>query len=81
MKNNLSLVCENRLKNVLVMDKKINESLISVLKCDVLQVLKNYMDISADELDLNIDIDEYGFYNVCISARVKRLIPFSHIPN
>lgn len=81
MKNNLSLICENRLKQVLTIDKQINSSLIQVLKSDILHVLKNYMEINAEELDLNISIDEFGFYDISVCAKVRRLITFSRIPD
>lgn len=76
MKNELTIVCENRLKQVLVMDKHINSSVISVIKSDVLYALKNYMEIKASDLNFDISIDEFGFYDIKISAKVRRLITF-----
>ncbi len=81
MKNQLTTVCENRLKQVLVMDKQINNSLLSVIKSDVLFVLKNYMEISAEELEINLSLDEFGFYQLNMEAKVRRLITFSRIPD
>jgi septum formation topological specificity factor MinE len=79
MKNNLALICENRLKNVLVLDKQINQSVLNVLKSDVLYVLKSYMEISADDLDLSINVDEFGFYDVKVNAKVRRLKSLSSL--
>lgn len=79
MKNELSLIGENRLKQVLVLDKQINNSIINVIKSDVLYALKNYMEITANDLDFNISIDDYGFYEVMITAKVRRLITFSSL--
>lgn len=76
MKNELTIVCENRLKQVLVMDKNINNSVVNVIKSEVLYVLKNYMEIKASDLDFEITIDEFGFYDININAKVRRLITF-----
>lgn len=79
MKNELINVYENRLKNVLVMDKKITPNMINVIKSEVLYALKNYMEITSSDLNVDIAIDECGFYDVMISAKVRRLITFSSI--
>ena len=81
MKNDIAIAGERRLKQVLVLDKQINKSLISVLKSDILHALKNYMEINSDDLDLDIDIDEFGFYHVNLTAKVRRLITFSRLPD
>lgn len=79
MKNNLTVVCEDRLKNILVIDKQINNSVISVIKSDILYALKNYMEIKASDLTFDISIDEFGFYDISINAKVRRLITFSSL--
>ena len=79
MKNELSVIGENRLKQVLVLDKQINNSILSVIKSDILYTLKNYMEISANDLDVAINIDDYGFYDITIKAKVRRLITFSSL--
>lgn len=76
MKNNAIVACENRLKNVLVMDKNISGNMLNVLKSEVLYVLKNYMEIAANDLNVDICIDEFGFYDIKIDAKVRRLITF-----
>ena len=49
---------ENRLKNVLVIDKQDNPlKIVKVLKSDILNVLSNYMDITNDDLDLTITVE------------------------
>lgn len=80
MNSGLSSLGEQRLKQVLVMDKQINPSLIAVLKSDVLETLKNYMDITADELNVAVDMGADGYYDLRIDAKVRRLISFSRIP-
>ena len=65
---------ENRLKNILILDKEDNpEKFINVLKCDLIMVLKNYMEISGDDLDVNLTIDEYGCFIFNAYSKVKRL--------
>ena len=79
MKNNLSLVCANRLKQVLVIDKQINTSLINVIKSDLLYALKNYMEINSDDLNVEIFIDDYGFYDLKVNAKVRRVKTFNSL--
>lgn len=79
MRNELSVIGENRLKQVLVLDKQINNSIINVIKSDVLYALKNYMEITASDLDFSISINDYGFYEVVFCAKVRRLITFSSL--
>lgn len=74
MKNQMQLVCNNRLKSVLVQDKQSNPvKIVNILKSEVLYALKNYMEITASDLFLNITVDEYGYYVLDIGARVRRL--------
>ena len=37
------------------------------------------MEITANDLNLDLDINEFGFYNLNISAKVRRLISFSSL--
>ncbi|MBQ2864496.1 MAG: cell division topological specificity factor MinE [Clostridia bacterium] len=68
---------EARLKNILVSDKEENPlKIINVLKSDLINTLKNYMDVSYDDLDVNITINEYGqfvFSAYLVSRRLKNL--------
>lgn len=74
------LKSENRLKQILVSDKEENPiKIINVLKSDVLNLLKNYMEISGDDLDVTITVDEYGFYVFNAYSRVRRLRSLSAI--
>ncbi len=73
MQNELT-VCTERLRNVLINDKKDNPNkILNVLKSDILYVLKNYMEISSDDLDLNINVTSVGTYKITILADVTRL--------
>lgn len=72
--NNELVVCKERLKNVLKSDKRDNPNkILNVLKSDVLYILKNYMEINSDNLDVNISVTSSGAYNLTILANVSRL--------
>lgn len=73
MQNEL-VVCNERLRNVLKSDKRDNPNkILNVLKSDILYVLKNYMDINSDNLDVNISVTSIGTYSITILANVNRL--------
>lgn len=73
MQNELS-VCNERLKNVLVIDKKDNPNkILNVLKSDILYVFKNYMEINNENLEVNIAVTQLGTYNITVLANVSRL--------
>ena len=64
----------NRLKNVLLSDKYTNpERLNEVIKSDILYVLKNYMDITSDDIKLNFTLNDDGNYQLRLAASCKRL--------
>lgn len=80
MKNELQLLCENRLKQVLFNDKKENpQKVLNIIKSEILYVLKNYMEIKAEDMDININLDEFGTYSLEISAKINRLKMVSSI--
>lgn len=73
MQNEL-MVCNERLRNVLKSDKRDNPNkILNVLKSDILYVLKNYMEITSDDLDVNINVTSAGTYSITILADVNRL--------
>lgn len=73
MQNELA-VCTERLRNVLINDKRDNPSkILNVLKSDILYVLKNYMEINSDDLELDISVTSIGTYKITILANVNRL--------
>ena len=54
--NNI-VVCENRLKNIIVADKQENPIKIKkVVRAEILQVVRNYFDVSMDDVDFDIVI-------------------------
>lgn len=66
------LKSEERLRQVLILDKSA-VGIEHVLKSDILNVLNNYMDLGSEEVKLAIDVDEYGFFEVKIYAKTRRL--------
>lgn len=78
MNRNLSLL-ENRLKNIIISDKKENPSKIEkVLKSEIINVLKNYFEISSEDVNLNILINKDGLYDIQINF-VSRAIKIANV--
>ncbi len=69
---------EERLRQVLIFDKS-SVNIERVLKSDLLDVLNNYMDLNSDELKLKIDVDEFGFFEIKVYVRTKRLKDLSAV--
>lgn len=64
----------DRLKNVIIADKKDNPKKIEkVLKAELLNVIKNYFDVSYDDMDLSILINKDGMYDIQINAVSKTI--------
>jgi septum formation topological specificity factor MinE len=75
--NNI-VVCENRLKNIIVADKQENPIKIKkVVRAEIIQVLRNYFDVSMDDVDFDIVITDDGFYNIIIDV-VSRNMKFAN---
>jgi len=75
--NNI-VVCENRLKNLLVSDKRENPIRIErVLKSELLNVLKNYFEVACEDLILDILVREDGKYDIQMNA-VSRAIKIAN---
>lgn len=71
MKN---LTCEERLKDMIVIDKQnIPQKINKLLKSEILYLFRNYFDVTAEDIDVNIDIDEYGKYHIDISALARNI--------
>ena len=80
MKNELQLLCENRLKQVLFNDKKENpQKIINIIKSEILYILKNYMEIKAEDVDIDIQLDENGNYKLELIGKIQRLKMISSI--
>ncbi len=60
---------ENRLKNIIVADKKENPDKIErLLKSEIINVLKNYFEITSEDVSLSILINDDGKYDLQINA-------------
>lgn len=65
---------EQRLNRALILEKHFNpERIRSVIKSDIMNVLKNYGEIEAKDLDFDIIIDDDGSYEVQFKARLNRI--------
>ena len=66
--------CENRLKSMIIMDKQDTPKKINkLLKSEILFVLKNYFDITAEDLNIDIDVNEFGKFNIKINAEARSM--------
>jgi len=71
--------CENRLRAMIVGDKKENPMKIErVLKSELIYVLKNYLDVLSEDVDLNICINDDGLYELNLNV-VSRNIKVAKI--
>ena len=71
--------CENRLKTMIVIDKQeVPQKINKLLKSEILFLLRNYFDISAEDLVLDININEMGRYELSVKAE-SRNIKFAHL--
>ena len=72
------VVCENRLKNILVSDKRENPVRIErVLKSELLNVIKNYFEVACEDLMLDILVREDGKYDIQMNV-VSRAIKIAN---
>ena len=69
---------ENRLKNIIVADKKENPGKIErLLKSEIMNVLKNYFDITSEDVSLSILINDDGKYDLQINA-ISSFLKIAH---
>lgn len=62
-------ICDSRLKSVIIADKKDNPKKIEkVLKSEVLNIIKNYFDVTSESIELSILINKDGMYDIQINA-------------
>lgn len=70
----LVAVGSERLKGVLIQDKKENPNkIMSVLKSEILSVLHAYMEVSSEDLDFDIVVNSEGKFIINFSAKASRL--------
>jgi len=76
----MSTYCETRLRNMVIKDKKDNPQKINgVLKAELLYVLRNYLDLKEYDLDIDISINNKGYYHIVIEADCKNIKNISYI--
>ena len=64
----------DRIKKVLLRDKAgAQEDLIAVLKSDACDLLDCYFEVDPRSVDAVIEVDEYGYYKVSVTARAFRV--------
>jgi septum formation topological specificity factor MinE len=64
----------DRLKNLMIVDRQESLSKIDrLLKAEILYVMKNYFDIVAEELDVSINVDQTGRYNVFVAGKCDNI--------
>ena len=63
-----------RVKKVLLRDKAgAQEELIAVLKSDACDLLDCYFEVDPRSVDATVEVDEYGWYRVSVTARAFRV--------
>ena len=71
--------CEDRLKSMIVLDKQETPQKINkIIKSEVLFVLKNYFDMSAEDLSVDIEVSSSGKYQLSIRGE-SRDIKIAHV--
>ena len=69
---------ENRLKNIKKKKKKENpEKIERLLKSEIMNVLKNYFDITSEDVSLSILINDDGKYDLQINA-ISSFLKIAH---
>ena len=67
-------VALERIKKVLLQDKTgAREDVIAVLRSDLSDLLDNYFEVDPQSIGAEIAVDEYGFYEIRLSARAYRV--------
>ena len=73
---------DSRMKNMLITDKHFNsDDLVRVLRCDIYELLSNYMEIGPSDINLDFFVDENGEYVLKINTKSERLKIFGSTIN
>ena len=68
------VVLDRRVRQLLINDKKDNPNkIINLIKSEMFYILKNYMEINIDDIDLDIGIDNDGKYLISMSCEASRI--------
>ena len=72
--------CENRLKKMLIADKKENPAKIErVLKSELFYLLRNFFELNSDDLNVDIIVNSFGKFEFIINGiatNIKRIHTF-----
>ena len=72
----------SKLKQVLINDKHFNPMRLNdILKSEIYNVLKNYMEITKDDIIIKIDIEADGTYVLRCKAKCSRIKILGIIPS
>jgi len=75
------ITCEDRLRSMIVLDKQETPQKINrLLKSEILFLLKNYFDICAEDVLLDVSVDDRGKYIINFQAE-SRTIKVAHVFN
>lgn len=65
---------DERIQNMLISDKHFDaKDLVKVLKSDFYNLLVNYLEISPQDIILELNIDEFGEYVIKLQVKTERL--------
>ena len=71
----------SRIKNIILIDKKDNpKKILKVIKSEIINVIGNYMQVSDDNVCMDIIINRDGFYELrlrAISNKIKVVNSFT----
>ena len=72
--------CEQRLQKILIRDKENNPQRVSsVLRSEILYVLKNYLELIDNDIDIVITITKNGRYRINIQSDFRNIKSISYI--
>lgn len=70
-----------RLNKVLINDKYVEpNSIIKVLKSDILHIISSYMDYLPETCEVNIEVNELGEYDFNFFVSARRIKMFGMLP-
>ena len=73
--------CEDRLRSMMVLDKQEGVyKLNKILKAELLYLLKNYFETTAEDVDVVVVPDKFGGYELNVKVRA-RAIKIVHVFN
>lgn len=68
------VACEDRLKSMMLIDKsEAPQKINKVLKAEMIYLLKNYFDISAEDIEVDLGVAQSGEYILSITAKSRFL--------